>query len=452
MDPRRSQSEAMQSPPEPTGRIDGKLLGDTAWNYGAFALMAGTGVILNFFIAIRFGVETLGIFNQIYAVYIVAAQLAVFGIHDSAQKHTAEHGGAAARADVARSAILLAGVIGGAVAGAVFALSGWIGALAESAPVGEGVALAAPGLLFFALNKVLMGILNGQRRMKAFAVAQSFRVLTILAFAFLVAAMDWPGHVLGAGFSVAEVLLFPPLMVLIKPWRAELSAAEGARTWIRRHLDFGTKALPNGFLAESYIRVDILMLALFVDDAAVGVYSFAAMFIEGLYQVPAVVRTVVNPVLVRLAAAGDMTELARFGRRIMAMSFAIFLAAAAAALLIFPYLGPFFPDDLVARSYPVLMVLTGGLALYAAFVPLDFLLMQAGQPGWQSGLMTVNIAINAGLNVALIPLFGITGAAMATAIAFALSGVTLNVAVWSRLGLKGGFLLAGTRLAPLKSK
>ena len=99
MDPRRSQSEAMQSPPEPTGRIDGKLLGDTAWNYGAFALMAGTGVILNFFIAIRFGVETLGIFNQIYAVYIVAAQLSVFGIHDSAQNHTAEHGGAEARAE-----------------------------------------------------------------------------------------------------------------------------------------------------------------------------------------------------------------------------------------------------------------------------------------------------------------------------------------------------------------
>ena len=70
---------------EVSSRLDRKLLGDMACNYGAFTLMAGTGVILNFFIAIQFGVETLGVFNQIYAVYIVAAQLAVFGLHDSAQ-------------------------------------------------------------------------------------------------------------------------------------------------------------------------------------------------------------------------------------------------------------------------------------------------------------------------------------------------------------------------------
>ena len=35
-----------------SSRLDRKLLGDTAWNYSAFALMAGTGIILNFFIAI----------------------------------------------------------------------------------------------------------------------------------------------------------------------------------------------------------------------------------------------------------------------------------------------------------------------------------------------------------------------------------------------------------------
>ena len=76
--------------------LDRKFLGDTAWNYGAFAVMAATGVILNFFIAWRFGTAALGVFNQIYAVYMVMAQLAVFGVHDSAQKYVAEHSGDAA--------------------------------------------------------------------------------------------------------------------------------------------------------------------------------------------------------------------------------------------------------------------------------------------------------------------------------------------------------------------
>jgi len=419
----------------PSSKLDSKLLGDTAWNYGAFAVMAATGVILNFFIAIRFGIETLGVFNQIYAVYIVAAE------HADDQ--------ASGRA-IGRAAVLLAFAIGLGVALAVYLASGWIGHIADSPPVGLGIELAAPGLLFFSVNKVLMGILNGDRRMKAFALAQIGRVLAILAFALIIAFESWPGYLLGVVFTAAEVVLLPVLLALVKPWRRDAGGetAGAAGIWRRKHLDFGIKALPNGFLAESYVRVDVLMLMVFVGDAAVGVYSFAAMFVEGLYQVPVVLRTVINPVLVRLVDAGEKIELARFGRKIMAMSLGMFAAAAGLVMVIFPYLEPFFPDGLVSGAYPILVTICMGLAVYAAFVPLDFILMQAGLPGWQSGLMTLNICLNAALNLALIPIYGISGAAMATATAFALSTVTLNILVWRRLGLKGGLLFAGTRVAP----
>ncbi|MHA1597667.1 MAG: lipopolysaccharide biosynthesis protein, partial [Alphaproteobacteria bacterium] len=158
-------------------RLPSKFLSDTAWNYASFAVMAASGVVLNFFIAINFGVETLGVFNQIYAVYVITAQFAVMGFHDSAQKHTAEMDDDSARRDVvSAAAVALAVVFGLATALLVYALSGPIGRLADSDPVGKGLALAAPGLMFFAVNKVLMGVLNGVRRMRAFAAAQAFRV------------------------------------------------------------------------------------------------------------------------------------------------------------------------------------------------------------------------------------------------------------------------------------
>jgi O-antigen/teichoic acid export membrane protein len=428
----------------PGGALDRKFVGDTAWNYGAFALMATTGVILNFFIAAHFGTAALGQFNQIYAVYIVAAQLAVFGVHDSAQKHIAEIAGEIAEMRaIAQTSVGLAAVIGGSVALIVWLASGAIGSLAQSPPVGKGVELAAPGLMLFAVNKVLMGILNGERRMRAFALAQAGRVLAILALALLVAYRDRPAYELGAAFSVAEAIILLPLLFAVRPWQPGGRAFAVTREWIGRHLDFGARALPNGFLAESYLRVDVLMLAVFVDDTAIGIYSFAAMFIEGLYQVPVVVRTVVNPVLVKLIATADMTALGRFARRVMAVSLAIFVAAATAVHIVFPYLAPWFADGLVAGAGQVLLPLTIGLGLYAAFVPLDFILMQAGRPGRQSTLMTVNIAINVILNLVLIPTYGIMGAALATAAAFALSAVTLNAAVWRWLPMPGGLLFGG---------
>ncbi len=430
-----------------SGPLDNKLAGDAAWNYGAFALMAGTGVILNFFIAAHFGTAALGVFNQIYAVYIVAAQMAVFGIHDSAQKYIAQHSSdTGVRQTVARAAVIAATGFGIVVAALVGLCADLIGSIVDSQPVGLGVAMAAPGLAFFAINKVLMGILNGERRMRAFAMMQGVRVLSILGFAFLTAYQDWPAYVLGAGFTVAEVLIFVPLLIFVRPWRMDAEVQAGTREWLRRHLDFGAKALPNGFLAESYVRVDVLMLAVFVDDAAVGIYSFAAMFIEGLYQVPVVIRTVVNPVLVKLIGDGDKPALGRFGRRIMVISIAIFIAGAGAVHLVFPHLAPYFPQGLVAGAEPILFILTIGLGLYAAFVPLDFILMQAGMPGRQSILMTLNIAINVGLNGILIPIYGIEGAAMATATAFVLSALTLNAAVWRWLPLPGGLVFGGSSL------
>ncbi|NQU62444.1 MAG: oligosaccharide flippase family protein [Rhodospirillales bacterium] len=343
-------------------RFDAKFLSDTAWNYGAFALMAGTGVILNFFIAVRFGIETLGVFNQIYAVFVITAQIAVLGLHDSAQKHTAEFIDAPERLGVIyATAIWLAGAFGLLTAVAVFALAGPLGRLLDSPAVGQGVALAAPGLMFFALNKVLMGILNGQRRMRAFAAAQATRVSVILITCLAIAALDLPGYVLGVSFTIGEIVLAPGLFWVLKPAMLDFANRSDFRRWLGDHVRFGTKALTNGFLAESYIRVDIIMLGIFVSDKDVGIYSFAALFIEGLYQVPATVRTIANPVLVRLLMGDDKTETTRFCRKTAGLSLGVFVLVAGAVLFIFPYLGPYFPDGLVSTSYPVLMILVAGL-------------------------------------------------------------------------------------------
>ena len=428
-------------------RIQSKFLTDAAWNYGAFAVMAATGVILNFFIAAHFGVEALGVFNQIYAVYVVTAQFAVMGFHDSAQKYTSEldeepeHLGV-----VSAAALVLAAGFGLLSAFGVYFLSYPIGLLVESAPVGKGIALAAPGLMFFAINKVLMGILNGTRRMKAFAGAQTLRVSVILISCLGVAWLGEPPYMLGLSFTIAEVALLPLLLYMVRPYLTDFSSRETLWRWIRVHFHFGSRALINGFLAESYIRIDVIMLGIFVSDRDVGIYSFAALFIEGLFQVPVVFRTLANPELARMLKADDKLETGRFCRKVALMSLGAFIVAAAGVLVVYPFLGPYFPDDLVALSHPILLVLIGGLVVYSVMIPMDYIVLQGGKPGRQSLLMTFNVLVNVALNLALIPLYGLYGAAVATAIAFAIASIAINGATWKWLGFKGGVLLYGTPL------
>ena len=118
------------------------------------------------------------------------------------------------------------------------------------------------------------------------------------------------------------------------------------------------------------------------------------------------------------------------------------LLAGGTLLLVFPFFVAFFPVGLVEESLVLLEILLLGLMLYAAFIPFEYLLLQSGRPGAQSLMMGVNVCANIALNVVLIPHFGAVGAALATALSFGVSVLTVNFAVWKFLGMRGGVLFA----------
>jgi O-antigen/teichoic acid export membrane protein len=412
------------------------------WSYGSLAVVALSGILINFLVAGWMGAESLGVFTQLYAIYVIAAQVAVMGVHDSAQKHIAQHAAdPAVCAVVSASALLHSMVTGAIIAFVIYLASATIGKVLDSPATGLGLALAAPGIALFSINKVLLGILNGYRKMRLYVVGQGIRALGIFAVCLFVALDDRPAYLLGLSFTLTELVLLPFLLMVAAPRRADWSLQGELQRWIKSHFSFGARAFLNGLLAEAYIRVDIIMLGVFLSDAQVGIYSFAAMFIEGLFQVSVVMRTIANPVLVNLLTPLDKVGLGRFVRRVSGLSMALTALGAGLLIVAFPYLAGAFDEALISGGYQVLIILGVGMSVFALFVPVDHVMLQAGRPGVQSAMMTGNILVNVVLNLMLIPAYGLMGAAMATTIAFVLSGVVLNTVAWRYLGLKGGLLV-----------
>jgi len=413
-----------------------KFIQDAVSNYIAFALMAGTGVILNFFIAWKMGFESLGIFNQIYAIYVILGQLAAFGIHDSTQKYVAEHyQNKRIQQLIAETAFWLAFISGVIIAIILFNLNDSIKTLSGSVHVAAGTTLLAPAICFFSINKTLMGVLNGKQRMKTFAIIQSTRVLIILSVCLIIGFFEKPAYMLALGFLIAEISITPILIIITKVWKWPFYCQE-ALTWIKIHISFGFRALSGGFLSESYIRIDILMLSIFVSDLNVGIYSFAALFVEGLFQVPVVIRTLSNPILVKLLLRNDLNKIIDFAKKISLISSSLFVLTGVFVLTLFPFLSIFYPDNFINTAHNLLFILVPGLLIYSAFIPFDFILLQSGMPGRQSLLFTINVFINIILNLWLIPIHGILGAALATSISFFISAITLNIAAKIFLGFR----------------
>jgi O-antigen/teichoic acid export membrane protein len=422
--------------------VERRMAGDAGWNMAALAVTAGVGAAATFLIAGRMGASALGVFAQLYAVHVIGAQLAVFGIHDSTQKHVAEHAPLGEPDDgIALGALRL--VLLSSVAGAaLLALAaGPAGRFVGSQDVALGLYLVAPGLVAFALNKVLFGVLNGRAHLRTYAGMQLLRAAFVLAAVLLLVRPDRPAWVVGGIFTAAEIALLPCLLWATGLSRRRARARTHGIVWWQRHLAFGGRGAVNGVLLEAHLRVDVMTLSYFVPDRSIGIYAFAMLFAEGLYQVPAVIRTVAYPRLVRFAILGDRGGLARLTRRLSLAGGGGAALGAIGIALVYPHLAGLFDPEYVRTGMPVLLILLAGMTLYAFVVPFDQLLLQSGLPGRQSVLMAAYVAANVALNVALIPRYGLTGAAIATATALVCAAVLLLGASWLWLGYRGSVLL-----------
>ena len=286
--------------------------------------------------------------------------------------------------------------------------------------------------MFFALNKVLFAALNGRGHLRRYASMQMVRAAFVLTSVVAVVVLELPTYFVGGILAAAELLLLPFLVVAVRPWCWRAPAASAGHPWWRRHLAFGGRGLVAAILVETHLRVDMVMLSYFASDRALGVYAFASLFAEGVYQLPVVLRTVAYPTIVQLASRGDRVGVARMARRLSVASGSVSAAAALLVALAYPFIAGWFDSTFVTDGRAVLLVLLAGITMSAFFVPFDQLLLQSGLPGRQSALMAAYVGANVALNLVLIPPFGLLGAAAATAASLVLAAGLLLVAsrVW----------------------
>jgi O-antigen/teichoic acid export membrane protein len=406
----------------------------------SFVFLAASGVVINLFVVAARDSAALGIFNQAYSVYIVVSQFAVFGLHYSVMRSAAFHEHDPAELGrVIISAAVPALFMGAAAAILVYFAQPLLERAFDSPQTGRAISVSALGLSLFPLNKVLIGFINGLRHMAAFAVLQAVRYIVVAIVAVSVAFSTLPFENALYCFVAAELLTAIGAIAYIAArrlceWR--LPDIE----WIRRHFSFGAKSLAAGIFGEINTRIDVLMLGVFLDDRAVGIYSFAALLLDGLFHVLAMIRVNYNPFLVSALRDGrqaEANELLRKTRvRVPAAMFALSLLVIGAFVVFCTYILP--GKDLIS-GLPSLVILLSSMTLVSGLVPYDNLMLASGRPGYQTIQQICAVLANVIGNLALIPLFGIEGAALGTACGFMIGTLVL---LWMSKRMLGWNLLA----------
>lgn len=180
---------------------------------------------------------------------------------------------------------------------------------------------------------------------------------------------------------------------------------------------------------------DVLIVSHYMNPTDVAIYFAAAKTMSLILFVHYAVGSSVANQFAALYARGDHNELDRFAREASHWTFWPSLAAGAVLLAMgMPLLWLFGPQ--FTAGYPVMLILIVGFLFRSAMGPAEFLLNMLGKQGISAAVQVTMAVLTIVLNLILVPIYGLIGAATATSIALA-TGALLNSIVVSRsLGIE----------------
>jgi len=180
---------------------------------------------------------------------------------------------------------------------------------------------------------------------------------------------------------------------------------------------------------------DVLIVSRYLSPTEVGIYFAAAKTMSLMLFVHYAVGSAAANRFATLSARGNREALQPLVADAVRWTFWPSLAGAFVLLLLgWPLLQLFGPA--FTTGYPVMFVLVLGFLFRAAMGPSEFLLNMMGEQKMCAAVLAVTAALNVSLNFALVPRFGLIGAATATALALMFAASMNNLVARQRLGFK----------------
>jgi O-antigen/teichoic acid export membrane protein len=216
----------------------------------------------------------------------------------------------------------------------------------------------------------------------------------------------------------------------VKPHLAEVRPAFHTSHWSTISLSF---LMIDGF-RMLLDNTDVLMIGRLLDPHSVAVY-FAAIRSGGLVAfVSFSMMAFAVPKFAEIHSTGTKQDLQKFVTEVIQMMFWPSLLTAGALAALGPFILSLFGPDF-RMGYPTMLVVLVGLVLRSATGPVEFLLNVTGHHRDTVRVYGFAAAASIGLNLILIPAFGIIGAAIATYTAMIGGNIYLYVLVKRRLGV-----------------
>lgn len=402
------------------------------WNYISLVFMAISGLIMNIIIAFFYGSNVLGVFSETYAWYMILSQLSVWGIHMAIVKFVPEKDGEIEKNSLLKTGLFLTILTSLTITGISEIVLLFLGDTAW----GKSMQIAFTGMILLSVNKVLLNYLNAISQMIPYAFFSSLRYVCLGVIILLVSLFGLRYEYLAIVFPLTEIIVFAAMLVFFLfrvPMPGKFESHSMGKIFF-----FGTKILPSYMVLEMNTKVDVVCLGMLVSDVSlIGKYSFAIFFTEGFYMLYITVRKLINPGIAKTHAVGSLAnyidETSSFLKKYLTIGgTAAFAGISIGFMVICGILG----KNEFQSGVIYILIIGAAILFNGKYIVFGDLLAQTGFPLEESILNIMTIAGNFVLNILLISIFGVSGAAGATAVSYFIFSIYMKWRVKRRVGFR----------------
>lgn len=182
----------------------------------------------------------------------------------------------------------------------------------------------------------------------------------------------------------------------------------------------------SGAAVIIYQRIDQIMIKNMIDNESVGYFATAGKFLELILFLPSILTQTVTPILVKVRESGNTTEYNMKKRQFVSTVVWIsILLATVVSIIAYPLIYLTFGSEYLA-AVPVLQIMawkTVGMALSSSG---GQIIIMEGIQKWAVIRNIIGCMVCIGLNLLVIPHYGIVGSAWVTIVTVMISGTLAN--------------------------
>ena len=413
-----------------------KFAFDVGITFFASVVTLPLGFIITILLGRYLGAGDLGLYRMTSTIYGIAMLAAAIGIPAAMIKYVAEFKNDRTKFNqIVSSGVITSLFLGIGFIALFYFSSGIFAGIFNMPELPSLLKILSPVFPFALVGSALLGLLNGIREMKEYAAATIIQsvLMVIVTVALIYYGFGVAGAVIGIVLSSVGNCLF---LIWVSRNYFEITLSEYVST-TKKMLRFGAQIFGVNAINMINYQADIILIGYFLTATDVGYYAVAVGLSKFFWIIPQAIQTITFPATSEYWTNNNHSAMQTMIDKSMKYTACILLPIGLAV--------GFFAKDIITTIFgeefsyavlPLLILLVGTVISSIASRSIGGSLSAVGRPDLSLKAVAISAAVNVILNILLIPIFGISGAAIATAISLIMGAFIVLVLTLKILSIK----------------